>query len=88
MSDRFPYLRAPAFIVSDQAINPPWLVSDSGRMTGYAEVMRWRVLVRMERFELSWVSPPPPQDGVSASSTTSAIQQFNWRHKPRVDWGI
>jgi hypothetical protein len=30
--------------------------------------------VRMERLELSWVSPPPPQDGVSASSTTSAIR--------------
>ncbi len=45
-------------------------------LTGYAEVMRWRVLVRMERFELSWVSPPPPQDGVSASFTTSAIHEL------------
>ena len=41
----------------------------------------------MERFELSWVSPPPPQDGVSASSTTSAIQELNWRHKPRGGLG-
>ena len=32
--------------------------------------------MRMERFELSWVSPPPPQDGVSASSTTSAIHEL------------
>jgi hypothetical protein len=46
--------------------------------------MRWRVLVRMERLELSWVSPPPPQDGVSASFTTSAIQEPNWRHN--LEW--
>ena len=38
----------------------------------------------MERLELSWVSPPPPQDGVSASSTTSAIQELNWRHN--LEW--
>ncbi len=44
-------------------------------------------LVRMERLELSWVSPPPPQDCVSASSTTSAHQELNSRHNLRVDWG-
>jgi hypothetical protein len=39
-----------------------------------------RIVVRMERLELSWVPPPPPQDGVSASSTISAMRKLSWRH--------
>src|ERR1700693_2163815 len=41
----------------------------------------------MERLELSWGSPPPPQDGVSARSTTSAHQELNWPHNLRGGLG-
>ena len=30
-------------------------------------------LVRKAGLEPAWLAPPPPQDGVSASSTTSAL---------------
>jgi hypothetical protein len=43
------------------------------------------VLVRMERLELSWVSPPPPQDGVSANSTTSAKSK-NLTGETTLEW--
>jgi hypothetical protein len=47
---------------------------NEGRIVAERTFGVWRPILKdfggMERLELSWVSPPPPQDGVSASSTT------------------
>src|ERR1700741_5428030 len=42
------------------------------------------VMVPTERLELSRLSPPPPQDGVSTNSTTSAETYFgmSWPFPP------
>ena len=48
-------------------------------------------MVPTERLELSQLSPPPPQDGVSTNSTTSALQlrkllNFTLETKPNAQF--
>jgi hypothetical protein len=44
------------------------------KLKGFGTARRGMKLVRKAGLEPAWLAPPPPQDGVSANSTTSAFK--------------
>src|SRR5690349_15588575 len=54
-----------------------WLCHRTGRLPVFP-FLRISTMVRKGGFEPPRLSAPPPQDGVSASSTTSALKSPAW----------
>jgi|SRR5450755_3671036 hypothetical protein len=59
----------------------PFLILVSGLVSPRYNLMKLKAMVRKGGFEPPRLSAPPPQDGVSASSTTSARVEITSRER-------